>query len=62
MSTVDDAQQPASPPTPTPGVVNTPSLLQKCVAEAVGTGFIVGGGCGAVCSAMYLGPAYALGA
>ena len=37
-----------------------PSLLQKCAAEAIGTGMIVGGGCGAVCSAMYV-PGYALG-
>ena len=32
-----------------------PSLLGKCVAEAVGTAFIVLGGCGVVCAAKYAG-------
>ena len=31
------------------------SLAQKCAAEAIGTGIIVGGGCGAVCSLKYAG-------
>lgn len=30
-----------------------PSLLGKCVAEAVGTAFIVAGGCGVVCAAKF---------
>jgi hypothetical protein len=34
-----------------------PSLLQKCVAEAIGTGMIVAGGCGVVCAAKYAGHA-----
>lgn len=41
-------------------VDGTPSLFKRLVAEAIGTGIIVGGGCGSVCSAMYL-PGYALG-
>ena len=32
-----------------------PSLLQKCVAEAIGTGMIVAGGCGVVCALKYAG-------
>ena len=32
-----------------------PSLLQKCVAEAIGTGMIVSGGCGVVCALKYAG-------
>lgn len=30
-----------------------PTLLQKCLAEAVGTGIIVHGGCGVVCAAVF---------
>ena len=41
-------------------VESTPPLFKRLVAEAIGTGIIVGGGCGSVCSAMYL-PGYALG-
>lgn len=32
-----------------------PTLLQKCVAEAIGTGMIVAGGCGVVCALKYAG-------
>jgi MIP family channel proteins len=32
-----------------------PSLMAKCVAEAVGTGLIIQGGCGVVCAAKYAG-------
>ena len=34
-----------------------PSLLQRCIAEAIGTGMIVAGGCGVVCAAKYAGHA-----
>lgn len=30
-----------------------PSLASRCVAEAIGTGIIIAGGCGAVCSVKY---------
>ena len=32
-----------------------PSLIAKCVAECVGTGLIIQGGCGVVCAAKYAG-------
>lgn len=33
----------------------TPSLAARCIAEALGTGIIVAGGCGAVCTSKYAG-------
>lgn len=41
----------ADPPTKEEGY----SLLQKCIAEAIGTGIIVSGGCGAVCASKFSG-------
>ena len=35
---------------PNPNPSSGPTLMQKCIAEAIGTGIIVGGGCGAVCT------------
>ena len=35
--------------------LSQPSLMAKCVAEAVGTGLIIQGGCGVVCAAKYAG-------
>jgi len=37
-----------------------PTLTQKCMAEALGTGIIVHGGCGCICSKMYAGSAMGL--
>jgi len=37
---------------------STPILAQKCLAEAIGTGIIVQGGCGAVCAFKYAGASY----
>ena len=34
---------------------SSPPLAKKLVAEAIGTGFIVSGGCGVVAAAMYAG-------
>ena len=39
-----------------------PSLMQKCLAEAIGTGLIVQGGCGVVCAAKYAGSTIGAGA
>jgi hypothetical protein len=39
----------------TPKAATQPSLMAKCVAEAVGTGLIIQGGCGVVCAAKYAG-------
>ena len=36
------------------------SFCQKCVAEAIGTGIIVSGGCGAVCAMKYAGAGLSL--
>ncbi len=49
----DDAPPSLSPAPP-------PGLAQRLAAEAIGTGAIVAGGCGAVCAATYV-PGYALG-
>jgi len=38
-----------------------PSLAQKCLAEAVGVGIIITGGCGVVASTMYCGAGLGLG-
>jgi len=39
-----------------------PTLLQKCMAEAIGTGIIIQGGCGVVCAAKYAGSGIGPGA
>jgi len=43
-------------------VAAEPTLAQKCIAEAVGTGIIVTGGCGAVCASIYCASGLGLGA
>ena len=38
-----------------PKAASQPSLMARCIAEAVGTGLIIQGGCGVVCAAKYAG-------